>query len=173
MTHYPGSLIKEIGADEFERRRPMPRKGPLHRNRLRTAKIKEPRRVRAGFSDTLSFTRVFDGRFLRCRWLLMPTCTPRVYPENAVRQQLKQANFLSNKACSSQRYRASGAAPLRRDDGSTPVATSAPYGLARPQDPCSIWLALPRSEKPMCPLKKLSTSTNPLAGRPSGRAGSR
>ena len=39
----------------------------------------------------------------------------------------------------------------------------------------SAWGAglIPRSEKPLCPLKKLNTSTNPLAARPSGRAGSR
>jgi hypothetical protein len=33
VTHYPGSPIKEIGADESERRtRAMPRKGPLRRS---------------------------------------------------------------------------------------------------------------------------------------------
>ena len=56
MTHYPGSLIKEIGADESERRSRAnaARKGPLRRNRLRTAKIKTLP-SRAGFSDTLYF----------------------------------------------------------------------------------------------------------------------
>lgn len=38
VTHYPGSPIKEIGADESERRtRAMPRKGPLRRRGPRTA----------------------------------------------------------------------------------------------------------------------------------------
>ena len=32
---------------------------------------------------------------------------------------------------------------------------------------------IPWSEKPICPLKKLNTSANPPAARPSGRAGSR
>jgi hypothetical protein len=42
-AHYPGSPIKEIGADASERRtRAMPRKGPLRRNRLRTSKTKNP-----------------------------------------------------------------------------------------------------------------------------------
>jgi hypothetical protein len=43
MTHYPGSPIKEIGADASERRsRAMPRKGPLRRRGPRTTKSNDP-----------------------------------------------------------------------------------------------------------------------------------
>jgi hypothetical protein len=42
-AHYPGSPIKEIGADASERRsRAMPRKGPLRRKSPRTAKSNNP-----------------------------------------------------------------------------------------------------------------------------------
>jgi hypothetical protein len=43
MAHYPGSPIKEIGADDSERRtRAMPRKGPLRRRGPRTVKSNNP-----------------------------------------------------------------------------------------------------------------------------------
>ena len=69
---------------------------------------KNPAEFGRGSLTRFIFTRVFDGRFLRCRWLLMPYLQPRVYPENAVRQQLKQANFLSNKIAARRGIRLAG-----------------------------------------------------------------
>ena len=95
-SHYPGSPIHESG------RTPPNELAGLRRGRDHCSRAgpqnKEPRRVGRG-----SLTLCFSPRFLAgissgvvCFYC--PICITRVYPENAIRQQLRHANLLDSEA---------------------------------------------------------------------------